>query len=83
MARGVFVHRADSIYQDNPAEHYQFPAQYLSRAHRCEGDWILSVNGLAGPNSFSPEEVDEETWLSNNALVLLVNRYTGILTPAQ
>lgn len=41
MARGVFVHRADSIYQDTPAEHYQFPAQYLSRAHRCEGDWIL------------------------------------------
>lgn len=41
MALGVFVHRADSIYDDRPAEHYRFPAQYLGRARACVGDWIV------------------------------------------
>jgi putative restriction endonuclease len=33
--------RADSIYEDSPAEHYQFPKQYLSRAQNASGDWIV------------------------------------------
>jgi len=41
MAFGIFIHRADSIYEDSPAEHYQFPSQYLSRAANCVGDWIV------------------------------------------
>ncbi|MBS0561702.1 MAG: HNH endonuclease, partial [Proteobacteria bacterium] len=41
MARGVFIHRSDSIYDDRLAEQYQFPAQYLSRAMQCVGDWIV------------------------------------------
>jgi putative restriction endonuclease len=41
MAFGVFIHRADSIYDDRPAERYQFPSQYLSRAQTFVGDWIL------------------------------------------
>ena len=41
MAFGVFIHRSDSIYDDSPAERYQFPAQYLSRAQPSIGDWIL------------------------------------------
>jgi putative restriction endonuclease len=41
MAFGVFIHRADSIYEDSPAERYQFPRQYLSRASACLGDWIV------------------------------------------
>lgn len=41
MAFGVFVHRSDSIYDDSPAEQYQFPSQYLSRAEPCIGDWIV------------------------------------------
>ncbi|WP_404711371.1 HNH endonuclease [Sphingomonas sp. MMS24-J13] len=41
MARGVFLHRADSIYDDRPAEQYQFPKQYLSRASQFVGDWII------------------------------------------
>ena len=41
MAFGVFIHRSDSIYDDSPAERYQFPAQYLSRAQSTEGDWII------------------------------------------
>lgn len=41
MGFGIFVHRADSIYDDSPAERYQFPSQYLKRAEACVGDWIV------------------------------------------
>lgn len=41
MARGIFIHRSDSIYDDSPAERYQFPQQYLGRASACIGDWII------------------------------------------
>ena len=41
MGCGVFVHRLDSIYDDRPAERYQFPSQYLRRVHSCVGDWII------------------------------------------
>ncbi|CAN5147274.1 HNH endonuclease [soil metagenome] len=41
MGFGVFVHRADSIYDDTPAEQYQFPSQYLGRARACIGDWVV------------------------------------------
>ncbi len=41
MGYGVFIHRSDSIYDDSPAERYQFPAQYLGRVRGCVGDWII------------------------------------------
>lgn len=41
MAFGVFIHRADSAYDDSPAERYQFPSQYLGRVEACVGDWII------------------------------------------
>src|SRR5882757_712671 len=41
MGFGVFIHRSDSIYEDSPAEQYQFPSQYLSRVEACVGDWII------------------------------------------
>lgn len=41
MSFGVFIHRADSIYDDSPAERYQFPKIYLQRASACIGDWII------------------------------------------
>jgi putative restriction endonuclease len=41
MGFGVFIHRADSIYDDSPAERYQFPSQYLGRAEGFVGDWIV------------------------------------------
>jgi len=41
VAKGVFLHRADSIYDDQPEVQYQFPKQYLGRATPSEGDWIL------------------------------------------
>ncbi|RTL55421.1 MAG: restriction endonuclease [Bradyrhizobiaceae bacterium] len=41
MGFGVFIHRSDSIYNDSPAEQYQFPSQYLGRAQTFVGDWII------------------------------------------
>lgn len=41
MGFGVFVHRIDSIYDDSPAERYQFPGQYLRRVLACVGNWIV------------------------------------------
>jgi putative restriction endonuclease len=41
MGFGVFIHRTDSIYDDSPAEQYQFPSQYLSRVEACVRDWII------------------------------------------
>ncbi len=41
MGYGVFMHRADSIYDDHPAERYQFPSSYLTRAEPCVGDWVI------------------------------------------
>jgi putative restriction endonuclease len=41
MAFGIFIHRSDSVYDDSPAERYQFPSQYLGRVEACVGDWIV------------------------------------------
>lgn len=41
MSYCVFMHRSDSIYEDSPAEQYQFPKQYLGRAQESIGDWIV------------------------------------------
>lgn len=41
MTKGIFVHRTDSIYDDSPAEQYQFPRQYLTRVSACIGDRII------------------------------------------
>lgn len=53
MGFGVFVHRMDSIYEDSPAEQYQFPSQYRGRVESCVGDWIVyyeptKVSGTRG-----------------------------------
>ncbi|TGQ74330.1 MAG: restriction endonuclease [Mesorhizobium sp.] len=41
MGFGIFIHRSDSIYDDSPAEQYQFPSQYLRRVEACVGNWII------------------------------------------
>lgn len=38
---GVFVHRRDTHYTDQPEALYQFPSQYLSRAKQFEHDWAV------------------------------------------
>ena len=51
MTRGVFLHREDSIYDDIPAERYQFPQQYLSRASQFIGDWVIYYEPRRGPTA--------------------------------
>ena len=51
MARGVFIHRADSIYEDHPETQYQFPAMYLDRASKLVGDWIIYYEPVKIRNS--------------------------------
>lgn len=41
MGYCVFMLCPDSVYDDRPAEQYQFPKQYLDRAETAVGDWIL------------------------------------------
>jgi putative restriction endonuclease len=51
MGFGVFIHRADSPYEDSPAVQYQFPKQYLSRVSQCVGDWIVYYEPTKVPGS--------------------------------
>jgi len=48
------MHRSDSIYDDSPAEQYQFPKQYLGRAGASVGDWIvyLEPTKVAGSRGY-------------------------------
>lgn len=41
MAKGIFLYREDSRYEDRPWAVYQFPPQYLSRANQMIGDWAI------------------------------------------
>lgn len=40
MAKGIFTHKANSQYNDQPETHYQFPSRYYKRAIEFEGDWV-------------------------------------------
>ncbi|MEI2715139.1 MAG: hypothetical protein V9G04_18055 [Nocardioides sp.] len=51
MAFGVFIHRSNSIYEDRPAEQYQFPRQYLGRVRPLIGDWIVYLEPSKVRNS--------------------------------
>ncbi|RVU36714.1 restriction endonuclease [Hwanghaeella grinnelliae] len=51
MGHCVFMLRPDSVYDDSPAERYQFPKQYLGRAQESVGDWILYLEPRRVPNS--------------------------------
>jgi putative restriction endonuclease len=51
VAFGVFMHRRDSRYADIPAERYQFPPQYLTRAQAVIGDWIVYLEPSKVPGS--------------------------------
>lgn len=51
MARGIFIHKADSIYDDQPETQYQFPAMYFDRASQVVGDWIIYYEPVKVRNS--------------------------------
>ena len=41
MANAVFIHKPDSIYDDDPSARYDFPKMYLGRIQQTVGDWIV------------------------------------------
>ena len=51
VTKGVFIHKADSIYEDRPESQYQFPAMYFERASQLEGDWIVYYEPVKVRNS--------------------------------
>lgn len=58
MAKGVFTHRVNTTYDDQPEVQYQFPKRYLNRAKAFEDDWIVYYeprrgNGRLGYNAIA------------------------------
>lgn len=51
MGSAVFLHRADSIYDDRPSERYQFPVQYRGRVEQSIGDWIIYLEPTKVPGT--------------------------------
>ena len=47
MAKGVFLHRPGSVYDDLPHKRYHFPSRYLSTVEKTVGDWVV-YNELSG-----------------------------------
>lgn len=75
MAKGVFTHRPDSVYDDFPEVQYQFPKRYLNRAKAFEGDWIvyyeprrgggrLGYNAIARIKEIIPDPSAEDMFIA-------------------
>ncbi|MCT8160233.1 HNH endonuclease [Pseudoruegeria sp. SHC-113] len=53
MVKLVLLHRADSIYEDEPDVVYDFPRQYLKSVQDGVGDWIVYYEPVkAGPRGY-------------------------------
>lgn len=53
MAKLVLLHKADSIYDDEPDAVYDFPAAYLKAVREAVGDWIVYYEPVkAGPRGY-------------------------------
>lgn len=75
MAKGVFTHRPNSVYDDFPEAQYQFPKRYLNRARAFEGDWIvyyeprrgggrLGYNAIARVQEIIPDSAADDMFLA-------------------
>ena len=53
MVKLVLMHKADSIYDDEPDSVYDFPKPYLKAALEAVGDWIIYYEPVkAGPRGY-------------------------------
>ncbi len=53
MTKLVLLHRADSIYEDEPDRVYDFPVQYLRAVSEAVGDWVIYYEPVkAGPRGY-------------------------------
>lgn len=53
MTKLVLLHKADSIYEDEPDQVYDFPRSYLRAVEEGVGDWIVYYEPVkAGPRGY-------------------------------
>lgn len=53
MVNLVLLHKADSIYEDEPDSVYDFPASYLKAVREGAGDWVIYYEPVkAGPRGY-------------------------------
>lgn len=53
MAKLVLMHKADSIYEDEPDSVYDFPRRYQKAVQSAIGDWIIYYEPVkAGPRGY-------------------------------
>jgi len=53
MAKLVLMHKADSIYEDQPDTQYDFPKPYLKAVQEGVGDWVICYEPVkAGPHGY-------------------------------
>ena len=53
MVKLVLLHKADSIYEDEPDVVYDFPRSYLKAVREAVGDWIIYYEPVkAGPRGY-------------------------------
>jgi len=53
MGKLVLMHKADSIYEDEPDIFYDFPRSYLKAVQEAVGDWIVYYEPVkAGPRGY-------------------------------
>jgi putative restriction endonuclease len=53
MTKLILMHKADSIYEDVPESHYDFPRTYLKAVEEAVGDWVIYYEPVkAGPRGY-------------------------------
>ena len=53
MTKLVLLHKADSIYEDEPDKQYDFPRSYLKAVEEAVGDWVIYYEPVkAGPRGY-------------------------------
>lgn len=53
MVKLVLLHKADSIYEDEPDAVYDFPRSYLKAVKEAVGDWVIYYEPVkAGPRGY-------------------------------
>ena len=53
MTKLILMHKAESIYEDVPESHYDFPRPYLRAVEEAVGDWVVYYEPVkAGPRGY-------------------------------
>ena len=76
MVKLVLMHKADSIYEDEPDVVYDFPRAYLRAVEEAVGDWIIYYEPVkAGPRGYFAvariEQVIEKPGVAGRFLALI------------